>query len=54
MSDFLKSISIQGVVLVLGLVGAGVGCMALGQSELGVGLISGAVGLVLPQLRLVK
>lgn len=52
--DFLKQISIQGVILVLGLVGAGVGCLALGQTELGVGLISGAVGLVMPQLRLTK
>lgn len=52
--DFLKSVSIQGVVLILGLVGAGVGCIALEQVEVGIGLISGAVGLVLPQVRLMK
>lgn len=54
MSDFLKNLHWPNVAVLGILLGAGVALVALGQTEIGIGLVAGTIGIVLPQLRLTK
>lgn len=54
MSDFLKNLNWPNLALLGALLGTGVALIALGQREIGIGIVAGAVGIVMPQLRLAK